>query len=444
MYPPYQGTTPFHPSAPSYGPPQDRDDHYHQRSSSRHRHRSYSPEDFDGPSSRPPLPPRIESVRREEDPYYSSDSSVPESSSHSAANAPDHPLRRVKMKRQNPDIVLTPSDAYLTRTLEESHLLPTPQPAKDRMLLIMDLNNCILFRRERTARGSRVPLPRPYLSTFLEYVCGWEKNALGGAEGRSKRFTTSVYSSARSYNVVNMLAALNMVPFSRAEEHPKSEAWVARTGEVLEMVFTREMMGLNPREFDQNVETVKDLDVMWKKFSGKWGPERTVLLDDEKFKASLQPHNHLPIEPFFVENRCFVPTPPSSPVRHESPTLQPSRPRIAPNSPKITPSSPKINPSRRSESPAIPAPPLQPALPRTQGLPHDDALLSTIYFLSVLRQQSNVSSFIREGGLSKIIEDVGKDKLVEKGIEICKQEEIVVREEWNSEWWKSCVKGGGW
>lgn len=63
--------------------------------------------------------------------------------------------------------------------------------------------------------------------------------------------------------------------------------WVSRPdlGDPLELVWTREDMGLSSHEFSSNVETVKDLDQVWKALGGKWGSERSVLLDDEEEKV---------------------------------------------------------------------------------------------------------------------------------------------------------------
>ena len=82
-----------------------------------------------------------------------------------------------------------------------------------------------------------------------------------------------------------MLAALSLVSPERATIHVKGTPWVAQRGEPLWMVFTREMMGLSAKDFAQNVETVKDLEPLWKALGGKWGSERSILLDDEPFKA---------------------------------------------------------------------------------------------------------------------------------------------------------------
>lgn len=165
------------------------------------------------------------------------------------------------------------------------------------MLLVLDLNNCILFRKERSSKGSKMPIPRPYLAPFLEYVCGFERIAWVEGEGGEvgRRFATVVYSSARSYNVLSMIAALSLVPAPRAALHERGKPWAAKPGDALEMVFSREMMGLSPAEFEQNVETVKDLAGLWKGLGQRWSAERTVLLDDEPFKAVGLPatfHSH--------------------------------------------------------------------------------------------------------------------------------------------------------
>lgn len=53
------------------------------------------------------------------------------------------------------------------------------------------------------------------------------------------------------------------------------------------------MMGLTEIEFEQDIETVKDLGPVWELLEDfRWSQERSVLLDDEASKA---------VRPFFLE-----------------------------------------------------------------------------------------------------------------------------------------------
>mgnify|MGYP001586680380 FL=1 len=123
------------------------------------------------------------------------------------------------------------------------------------------------------------------------------------------------------------------------------------------------------------------------------------------FNQSLQPHNHLPIEPFFVKP-------------DDLPTSPPSSPRAAVESGTSTP--PMSYP----------------------GLPQDTALLSTTYILSILRTKSNVASFIRAGGLAPL-RALGEDELARRGADVLKSVGIELRREWDPAWWTKClaVKG---
>ncbi|KAL8279303.1 hypothetical protein RQP46_008340 [Phenoliferia psychrophenolica] len=304
---------------------------------------------------------------------FSSSSATESAASTPAASSTPGPPPLVSGKDTKLDKTLRPertssSGVRIRRRRNESQF---PPGQNNPPLLVLDLNNCILFRKERTAKGSKIPIPRPYLAPFLE-------------------FSTAVYSSARSYNVLAMLSALSLVPSERAVGHEKGMPWVAQSGDALGLVFTREMMGLNAKEFEQNVETVKDLEPVWKSVGGKWSAERTILLDDEPFKASLQPYNHLPIEPFFVQPQDVPPSPPASPRPNQTPA---SASLIFPN------------------------------------LPNDTALLSTAYILSILRTKSNVASFIRGGGLDPL-RALGEEELAKRG-------ELPLRN--TTKWW-----GTGW
>jgi hypothetical protein len=66
-------------------------------------------------------------------------------------------------------------------------------------LIILDLNNTLVARRVATSKGAKNATPRPYLSSFLEYLCGSEI-----VEGqRERRFSVMVSESS------SVLACLN-------------------------------------------------------------------------------------------------------------------------------------------------------------------------------------------------------------------------------------------
>lgn len=222
----------------------------------------------------------------------------------------------------------------------------TASDTREPIVLILDLNHTLLCRSQRNYNGSKVPLVRPYLSTFLEYVflaCDPREHGHDRGARRRPHYMPVVFSSARYRNVLTLLAALNLVPLDRLPPPPPppstSSSWhgsryrrptrgdlddVATTttyecdesrGDVLRLVWTRENMGLNPRDFGGDVETTKDLESIWRalgfgqeeerddegaavgrrrsvvdeleieKKRNLIGASRTILLDDEVSKA---------------------------------------------------------------------------------------------------------------------------------------------------------------
>lgn len=222
---------------------------------------------------------------------------------YSADGAYIAPARRERTgKRQGP--VYPPTQTYLDAANVPSVTLETEEAvgARDPPALILDLNNTLLVRGERNSAGSKMPVVRPYLATFLDYICtSTEPDLVSG----KPRFQPIVYSSARSHNVLSMLAALNLIPHTRIPERPDLRgpppsspagkrsrsrsptppprhgdyAYVPAPykpdpseGDVLKLVFTREMMGLSESDYHGDVETVKDLAKVWERLG--WAEER--------------------------------------------------------------------------------------------------------------------------------------------------------------------------
>ncbi|GAA5875150.1 hypothetical protein JCM16303_005026 [Sporobolomyces ruberrimus] len=384
--------------------------------------------------SRSPSPAR----RREEDP---------------STNGYTTPERRQKLHRRTAPVP-TPSEAYLEATsLPSSASSSTSE--REPLILILDLNHTLLCRSERNYFGSKVPLVRPYLSTFLEYIT---TSTLPSSSSSSPTFLPIVFSSARYRNVLSLLVALNLVPssrlppplppwnpYGRPPTPPPSQTYECKEeeGDVLKLVWTRENMGLNVRDFKGDVETTKDLEGVWKalglgeedearegegeKRRNVEGAKRTILLDDEVSKAAQQPHSLLPIKPFLLSREDFPP--------------------------QQRPPSPK--PSSSSSSSPPPPPPL-PAAVELSNPDHpaweDKSLLSTIYKLDSISKWENVGYEIREGGLEGIEKSVREELEKEKGegrevsereveVEMEKRGEklvrdagIEVRKEWDKGW----------
>lgn len=125
------------------------------------------------------------------------------------------------------------------------------------------------------------------------------------------------------------------------------------------------------------------------------------------FLQAIQPFNHLPISAF-------------SPLNHLQATASPSKNsyrRSRERSPSPFPPTTSSSEDPDSSVPIIPT--------------EDQSLLSTIYLLEQVRNQSNISSFIKEGGLEPFWK-LGELELIKRGIEICEDLGIEVKE------------GGGW
>jgi hypothetical protein len=89
-----------------------------------------------------------------------------------------------------------------------------------------------------------------------------------------------------------MLSSISLVPKDRASRHVRGVKWDTEDGDILKLVWSRERMKIRKEEFELNVETVKDLDDVWKELGGEWGAERSVLLDDEASKAVCPSPSH--------------------------------------------------------------------------------------------------------------------------------------------------------
>ncbi|KAM0790250.1 hypothetical protein ACM66B_005557 [Microbotryomycetes sp. NB124-2] len=291
-----------------------------------------------------------------------------------------------------------PTEDYLAVADQPSKILPAdadvPPPQ-----LILDLNNTLLCRMKTGSNSSNRPWVRPYASTFLQYACG------AGLDNR-RLWDTVVFSSAASYNVLALLEALCAVPFERAREHQSKRRglpWEAQYGEPLSLIWSRENLGLTAQEFTLNVETCKDLSQVWRARPG-WGPERSVLLDDEPAKAAQQPFNHVPIHPFIID----------------------------PDSVKGIDSSPEMQQLLMSPFP------IAKELPQGHSYYDDTSLLSAIYVLEQVRTQSNIAGFIKQTRLELDVSD--EEERVLEGRRICEELGIEVERSWNREWWAKTRK----
>ncbi|GAA5872605.1 hypothetical protein JCM1840_004851 [Sporobolomyces johnsonii] len=404
---------------------------------------------------------------------------------------PNAPPARRKRTHQRSAPLPSPSAHYLAASLVPSTPLPPPaeNEAYEPPLLMLDLNHTLLCRAARNRSGSKLPLVRPYLATFLEYICSDLSTSAGRRveeeeekdqekRRRKPRFLPIVFSSARHPNVLSLLTALSLVPPSRLPLPPRTKIYTPsrREGDVLELVWTREMMGLDAKDFARDVETTKDLEGVWRKLMlgegtvskleveggegeqegeetkkemderlskarNEVGARRTILLDDEASKAAQQPHNHLPIAPFLVS--------PSDFPRHAS--LSPPPPDLPASSSFSSAPLPPPPPLRRTfQNGDIVPQALEFDASSTAAAARDAALLETIYVLERLTRESHIAGAMRAGFVERVRGDVrealeGKgegevgegeveEEMQRRGRKVCEELGIKVRREWDAGW----------
>lgn len=306
--PPAHAPSPFAPSAPwsGYGRSDDhgernwrgarggRDDPPYRRDVERRPYTLYDRRD--GPSAPPPRrswsPNRGRGNSRSRSPEpcpSAAPAPAPPPPAYAADGTYIPPARRVRQDVRTAPVI-PPTAAYLAVAEQPSRTVPGEQGPGEPLYLVMDLNHTLLVRSKRDRTSSRMPVARPYLSTFLSFICarGPPIDAASSEESSAApavttmtptahpRFEPIVYSSARAPNVLSMLAALSLVPPARAASYvaslqrpgalptrPPLYEPRAEEGDVLRMVFTRSMMGLSDRDYRGDVETVKDLGKVW-------------------------------------------------------------------------------------------------------------------------------------------------------------------------------------
>ncbi|KAK4521244.1 cysteine desulfurase [Mucor velutinosus] len=155
------------------------------------------------------------------------------------------------------------SEAYLQLSTQKSSF-PSQQPKKQ--LLILDLNGTLISRIKCRAKAGRAFYARPHYQTFLNYIF--------------KHFEVMVWSSARQQNVDKMCHIFT---------------------EPLKLVWSRNHLKLSQKQFNSNVDTIKDLAIVWEHFSNEYNATNTIALDDSPSKLALQPYNLIHIRTFHHE-----------------------------------------------------------------------------------------------------------------------------------------------
>ncbi|KAG9034433.1 hypothetical protein FRB95_013230 [Tulasnella sp. JGI-2019a] len=233
-----------------------------------------------------------------------------------------------------------PSPEYLQTSLEPS--FPCPISANKPKLLILDLNGTLVYRSPRNRRN-RTITPRPYMESFTRWVTHPESG-----------LQTMIWSSAQPVNVEKMALACF------GEDGAKS----------LRAIWARDTLGLTQRDYARKVQTVKDLNIVWKKLP--FTALDTILLDDSFLKAHLQPYNHL-ILPEYDSDLC----------RRDASITQQHLASASKSDPSANDAGPNIEDMNLLEHSGDP----------------DQTLLAVIGILSAAVRQTNVSSWMRAGGL---------------------------------------------
>ncbi|KAI6858651.1 hypothetical protein KC343_g11055 [Hortaea werneckii] len=162
-----------------------------------------------------------------------------------------------------------PTFNYVKTANEKSKTLDKPRP----LLIILDLNGTLLFRKSRGASF----VGRPKVQEFLQYLLAKHK--------------VMVWSSATPTNVELMCEKL-FAP------HQKDK---------LVGIWGRDKLHLTPAQYNQKVQVYKQLRWAWRDHivassaapsTGEWDQENTVLIDDSEEKAASEPYNLLKIDEY--------------------------------------------------------------------------------------------------------------------------------------------------
>ncbi|KAJ7677981.1 hypothetical protein DFH06DRAFT_564079 [Mycena polygramma] len=229
-----------------------------------------------------------------------------------------------------------------------------------RKLLVLDLNGTLLVRSAHTRRGvdgrpRRSVHPRPYLTSFSEYIFHPSTRVW---------LDTMVWSSAMPPSVTDMVTRC-FLPHHRVH---------------LRAIWARDTMGLSPALYNKKTQTTKDLAKPWAEFHDH-NERTTFLLDDSARKAHLHPYNHVCVREYLSETR-----------RHDLEVWRSTRSDTVPpkqgkaKSKKVVQSKPTVTTD---------APPSW----FLNSSKYDETLLAVVGVLETLKTQTNVAEWIRGGGL---------------------------------------------
>ncbi|KAJ7182815.1 hypothetical protein C8R43DRAFT_13658 [Mycena crocata] len=234
-------------------------------------------------------------------------------------------------------------------------------------LLILDLNGTLLLRSKhargkpspfslRTVTRPRTVHPRPYLTSFREYIFHPSTRVW---------LDTMVWSSAQPPSVADMV----------------SHCFTLEQQRQFLAVWARDTLGLSPELYHRKTQTTKDLETPWKAFP-KHSSHTTFLLDDSARKAHLHPYNHVCVREYIQETRTHD-------LAVWQKALGPAKPHKKIKAKKV-----RTLPTPESESTPPPAPDWFVSSDK-----YDETLLAVVGILEALKPQPDVAHWIRSGGL---------------------------------------------
>ncbi|KAK3709569.1 hypothetical protein LTR37_010790 [Vermiconidia calcicola] len=191
----------------------------------------------------------------------------------SSANQPpfDLPIRSSPGKL--PHIQLLPRPKPTPHYMQQAMQDPQPRSHPRQLLVVVDLNGTLLFRKNR---GSSF-LARPKAKEFLRYILQNHK--------------VMVWSSAQPENVRGMCDKL----------------FTASQRDQLIAIWARDKLRLPPQALHQKVQVYKQLSWIWSDKSVRsthpdtasvWSQVDTVLIDDSMEKAASEPYSIIQLEEF--------------------------------------------------------------------------------------------------------------------------------------------------
>ncbi|KAK4505011.1 hypothetical protein PRZ48_002974 [Zasmidium cellare] len=196
----------------------------------------------------------------------------------STAPAPAPPAKKKfnprETKRQHVMQRPVPNPNYLYYATQAPQTLDFSRP----LLVILDLNGTLLFRK--TYGGSNAFTPRPHVYEFLEYLFS--------------NHTVMVWSSSKPENVAKMCSDL-FTPEQRSK---------------LAAVWARDKLRLPAAAYHSKVQVYKQLSWVWEDPAiqasipipgGVWTQANTVLIDDSFEKSASEPHNQIELEEFMAK-----------------------------------------------------------------------------------------------------------------------------------------------